>query len=134
MKVFFFVSFLYLFFSCAVHRPKEKGGDIQIHFLEQKFGFAITRNDFIQLYEYTSKWLGVPYRYGGNDMTGVDCSGFVCQVYRNVYHKILPRTTREEYNTLTPVKQNHIREGDLVFFSDDSGQVAHVGIYLKEDR
>ena len=39
-----------------------------------------------------NRWVGTPYRYGGMDRRGVDCSGFACEMYRRVAGVLLPRT------------------------------------------
>src|SRR5258708_782293 len=36
---------------------------------------------------FIGDWYGVPYRYGGADKLGVDCSHLVCRVYKDVYEK-----------------------------------------------
>jgi len=42
-----------------------------------------------------ARFLGTPYRFGGEGPTGIDCSSFVQQVFRE--HEIeLPRTAREQ--------------------------------------
>lgn len=40
-----------------------------------------------------SSYLGTPYRYGGLSQQGLDCSGFVHVVFRDVYQLSLPHTT-----------------------------------------
>jgi len=75
-------------------------------------------------------WLGVPYLYGGTTRKGVDCSGFV----RNVYSELgvnLPRTSREQFAFAIPVTKPTV--GDLVFFSRN-GRIHHVGIYTGNDN
>jgi cell wall-associated NlpC family hydrolase len=70
---------------------------------------------------------------GGTDKGGVDCSGFVTTVYKNVFHTDLPRTTAAQLTTGTPVKRSALKAGDLVFFRPP-GYPRHVGIYLDENR
>jgi cell wall-associated NlpC family hydrolase len=68
-----------------------------------------------------------PYVYGGNSLVnGVDCSGLVQQVYRQLGIK-LPRTTYEQAKAGKVVSVNDIRPGDLVFYG---GDYHHVGIYV----
>lgn len=80
------------------------------------------------------EWLGVKYRYGGNDKKGVDCSGFVNAIYREVYNTQLSRTSKSIYNECEKVKNKSLREGDLVFFNYDGKGISHVGIYLQNDK
>jgi cell wall-associated NlpC family hydrolase len=78
-------------------------------------------------------FLGVPYRYGGNSKQGVDCSGLTCNVYATAAKKQLPRSTREQYETGTPVEKGELQFGDLVFFNTTGRRPSHVGIYIEDD-
>ncbi|MFH0882830.1 MAG: C40 family peptidase [bacterium] len=80
-------------------------------------------------------WWGTPYAWGGNTRDrGVDCSGYVCAVYKTVYGINLPRTARTQYGKGRPIERNQLRRGDLVFFNTDGTGVSHVGIYLGGNR
>lgn len=78
-------------------------------------------------------WIGVPYKYGGNDKQGVDCSGFVCAIYQSVYGIQLPRTSKQQFEKSIKIKQEHLKQGDLVFFNPNTKNVSHVGIYMGRD-
>lgn len=82
-----------------------------------------------KLYEYIDGWVGVKYKYGGTGKEGVDCSGFVQQVFKNVFQKSLERTATAMVNQCKVIDKSDLSEGDLVFF-DISGKNSHVGIYL----
>ena len=83
-----------------------------------------------ELRDIASRYLGVTYVYGGSSASGLDCSGFVSIVYRELGVR-LPRTSREQFLTGIPVKQADLESGDLVFFDTlGRGAVSHVGIYL----
>jgi peptidoglycan DL-endopeptidase CwlO len=75
-----------------------------------------------------SRYLGVPYLYGGSSPRGFDCSGFTEYVY-GVLGISLPRTAQQQYNATTHVSRSSARPGDLVFFFS-GGMVTHVGIYI----
>ena len=77
-------------------------------------------------------WIGVPYLYGGNDRKGVDCSGFVHAIYLSVYKVNLPRTSKQMYAFCQKIKEEDLKEGDLVFFDYEGKGISHVGIYLSE--
>lgn len=80
-----------------------------------------------------SSYLGTPYRYGGISRQGLDCSGFVHVVFKDVYHLSLPHTTRKLRRLGLKVALSSAQRGDLVFFSGGVwGRVNHVGIYLGE--
>lgn len=75
---------------------------------------------------------GVPYRNGGNDASGFDCSGLVWYVFGQ--HGIpVPRTVSEQFTTGTNVATIELREGDLVFFTTTSPGASHVGIAVGGD-
>ncbi|MBM2841566.1 MAG: spr product [Bacteroidetes bacterium] len=78
-------------------------------------------------------FLGVPYKYGGNSKGGMDCSGLTCNVYESAVQKKLPRSTREQYQTGTPVEKDELQFGDLVFFNTTGRKPSHVGIYIEDD-
>ncbi len=70
---------------------------------------------------------GVPYRLGGSDPTGFDCSGFVQYVLRQ--HSVaMPRTVIEQFGVGdTPPA---IEAGDLLFFQTLGSKASHVGIAI----
>ncbi|MCU0844877.1 MAG: C40 family peptidase [Spirochaetes bacterium] len=74
------------------------------------------------------QYLGTPYRYGGENPNGFDCSGFVMFVYSKNGLR-LPRATVEQYRSGRPVSRRALGPGDLVFFSIYGGRISHVGIY-----
>jgi len=76
------------------------------------------------------EWYGVRYRTGGNNKTGVDCSGFTVAVYASLYGITLPRVSRDQYNNSRKISTTELKEGDLVFFNTRGHGVSHVGIYL----
>jgi cell wall-associated NlpC family hydrolase len=74
-------------------------------------------------------WEGTPHRLGGSSRRGIDCSGFVQRLYRDVFGRRIPRSTALLVKSGAPVASRQLRTGDLVFFKvPDKGR--HVGIYL----
>jgi cell wall-associated NlpC family hydrolase len=72
-------------------------------------------------------WLGVPYVFGGNSRSGIDCSAFTAAVYAK-FGIVLPDSPAGQWGMGTPVV-GPARAGDLVFWSEDhSGKPTHVGI------
>lgn len=85
--------------------------------------------------EVAKKYLGAPYKFGGNDLaTGIDCSGYVKKIFSrfNVY---LPRTARDiYYNSGYKIAKKNLDTGDLVFFTTYAKYPSHVGIYIGNDE
>ncbi|MCD8512752.1 MAG: NlpC/P60 family protein [Nitrincola sp.] len=73
-------------------------------------------------------WAGTPYRLGGTDKSGIDCSGFVQTIFTDAFDFQLPRSTSEQVNIGVPVQRHSLEPLDLVFFK--TGRTQHVGIYL----
>lgn len=63
--------------------------------LSRLYGVRLTPSDNIFLYNEGARWLGVPHRMGGLTKKGVDCSGFVAIVFREVYGKQLARSSAD---------------------------------------
>ncbi|MDJ0699839.1 MAG: C40 family peptidase [Woeseiaceae bacterium] len=76
--------------------------------------------------------VGVPYRYGGHSPSGFDCSGLVHYSYSQAGINV-PRTTSALWQRSTPVDQNDLRVGDILFFNV-AGKMSHVGLYLGKRR
>ncbi|NNE69579.1 MAG: hypothetical protein HKN29_04355 [Rhodothermales bacterium] len=74
-------------------------------------------------------WMGTPYRWGGEDRNGVDCSAFVQNVFRDALDLTLPRTTSQQQTAGLRVSRAALEPGDLVFFHTPK-RTDHVGIYL----
>jgi len=85
------------------------------------------------LYAFVDEWQGVPYKYGGMNKSGVDCSGFTGLLYDSVYDKKLPRTTSEISKVSKTVKQKDLQEGDIIFFDINGKKGSHIGVYLMND-
>jgi murein DD-endopeptidase len=77
--------------------------------------------------------VGLPYRYGGADLDGFDCSGLVYFIYRDLGFDV-PRTAADQQRSATVVDRQRLRPGDLVFFRTRGRRISHVGVYVGEDR
>ena len=94
-----------------------------------KWNSAEERNLFIRV---VKTFLGVPYRYGGSTLRGIDCSAFVKRVYE-IVDISLPRTAREQSQSGKWVNKGQLEEGDLVFFRTRRVN-DHVGIYIGNNQ
>jgi cell wall-associated NlpC family hydrolase len=75
---------------------------------------------------------GVPYRNGGSDPNGFDCSGLVQWVFAQ-NGRALPREVREQYRVGREVDADEVRAGDLLFFDTGARPASHVGIALDRE-
>lgn len=76
---------------------------------------------------------GAPYRSGGGDPNGFDCSGLVHYVYSQ--HGVpMPRVAREQFMVGKSVDRGRLEPGDLVFFSTVAPGASHVGIMIGGDQ
>jgi len=86
-----------------------------------------------QLRAAVRTWEGTPHQLGGNDRQGIDCSGLVVQLYRDLFGYHLPRTTAALAKTGRAIEAGPLLPGDLVFFRLPDGK-RHVGIYLEHGQ
>ena len=77
--------------------------------------------------------LGRPYRYGGHDTAGFDCSGLVSFVHASL-GITTPRTTLEQFRAARPVPAAELAPGDLLFFRIGGKRAEHVAIYTGDGR
>lgn len=77
--------------------------------------------------------LGVPYRNGGSDPSGFDCSGFIQYVFAR-HGTPLPREVRDQYRAGREIDLDDVQPGDLVFFETVSRGASHVGLVIGEGR
>ncbi|MGP6486560.1 C40 family peptidase [Duffyella gerundensis] len=88
-----------------------------------------------QLNDQLSQWHGTPYRYGGMNRNGIDCSGFVYLTFRDRFALQLPRTTKAQTDIGTRIDKEELLPGDLVFFKTGGGENGlHVGIYDTDNQ
>ena len=84
-----------------------------------------------RLYEFIDDWMGTPYRFGGQDKSGVDCSGLAQLLEAQVFGVDIPRSTGQQINVIKRKYEEELVEGDLIFFDYDGKKFSHVGVYLQ---
>lgn len=77
--------------------------------------------------------LGSPYRYGGSNPEGFDCSGLVLHVHGREGIEV-PRTAAQQFRAARPVDVTELAPGDLVFFRTQRRTVDHVGVYVGQGQ
>lgn len=86
------------------------------------------------LYYQVYDWAGTHYKYSGKTKKGIDCSGFVCRMYKDAYCIDLAGGSKDLFKTVCPLEKEELKEGDMVFFKIKKGQISHVGIYLGNNK
>jgi len=86
-----------------------------------------------RLVTYASRFLYRPYRYGGQDPSGFDCSGFTSFIFNN-YGLGIPRTSKAQSKEGKRVAIDKVEPGDLMFFGSKN-KVSHVAmVYSRENN
>jgi cell wall-associated NlpC family hydrolase len=75
------------------------------------------------------RFRGAPYRNGGSDPSGFDCSGFVQYVFGQ-FGTLLPREVRDQYRLGPSVDLEDVEAGDLLFFQTEGRGASHVGMAI----
>ena len=123
LAVFFLIS------ACATS-PKESRvtatGPTRPPVVKSYFGDTEIEKRLRQEYR---RWKGTRHRLGGTGSRGIDCSGFVKAVYKDVFNVDLPRTTKAQVRQGRSIPFDALKAGDLVFFQPPT-YPRHVGIYL----
>lgn len=87
----------------------------------------------VKLIKESFKYLGVPYVWGGEDPSGMDCSGFTQKVYCDRGMPI-PRTADLQFEVGQVVPRGQEQPGDMVFFETYCPGASHVGIYMGRNQ
>ncbi len=85
------------------------------------------------LVETALSFRGTPYRNGGSDPSGFDCSGFTQWVFAR-YGVSLPREVHDQFEVGRKIKLDDLQPGDLVFFHTVARGASHVGIVVAGDE
>ncbi len=84
----------------------------------------------LSIVKLAKQYLGVPYKYGGADPRGFDCSGLIYYLYKQ-HGMSIPRGATSQYKAANKISMNELQPGDLVFYSSDtSNSIQHVVLYI----
>lgn len=93
-------------------------------------GAAATRSSIV---DHALRFLGAPYRDGGETPAGFDCSGFTRYVF-GLAQVVLPRLAQDQARVGSALTVDESRPGDLIFFTTIAPGASHVGIVLDGGR
>ena len=88
---------------------------------------VLERNNLVH---YSYEFKGIPYKWGGSDENGFDCSGFTSHIFKRVGIN-LPRISGDQYKYAKTIHAKRAYMGDLVFFSEGE-KISHVGILVNQ--
>ena len=105
----------------------------ELNQLSDKLGIKLDSCNDTRLMSTVADWLGTPYRHAGYSKHGIDCSGFVSKIYKEVYGINLTHSSHSMiYQMKELVRKDDLKEGDIIFFRIHGKRISHVGIYLKD--
>ena len=122
--------------TIGAHLPNLKGSKIKFGNKEFEYlgEFDTGKHEKQKISEISMLYLNTPYLWGGKSIFGIDCSGFVQQVYKFCGIK-LPRDAYQQAElgeALSFVAE--AEPGDLAFFDNEEGRIIHVGIILENSK
>jgi cell wall-associated NlpC family hydrolase len=78
------------------------------------------------------KLLGAPYRSGGQNPQGTDCSGLIQQVYGNYFGQTKMNADQQFHKLEDQGDENihasELEPGDAIYFEDQNGHINHAAV------
>lgn len=84
-----------------------------------------------ELIEWSKRFVGLPYLWGGTSTYGYDCSGFTQMLCRRRGFS-LPRDAGPQANWdgVKTVDKSELQPGDLLYFGPSAKRITHTGMYI----
>lgn len=115
----------------ADHEPAVESRDIEPDEVDVPVVAKSTSIDPRLFKRIVDTYLGAPYKRGGGNLRGIDCSNLVASIYRDYDGTKLPESTRGLLRLSDVIELDQLQIGDLVFFKfAETRSPSHVGIYL----
>ncbi len=123
--------------GCSFHKRRGYNRKIAAYPSPAYKGFKSKKNVVYKksggtLEKIVKPWIGTPYSFGGESKRGIDCSGFVMQVFKKYKGMNLPHSTRETFKMGKNISKSGLKKGDVLFFGNWLG-VSHSGIYMGQN-
>ena len=91
---------------------------------------GMSNSERTDLIHYAYEFMGIPYKWGGDNEDGFDCSGFTSHIFKQ-QGITLPRVASDQYKVAKTIRGKRAFMGDLVFFSEGK-EITHVGILVNQ--
>ena len=97
--------------------------------------FAPRKLSIPELIDFSKRFLGLPYTWGGTSSYGYDCSGLTQMLYRQ-HGVAIPRDAAPQaaWSGFVPVERRDLEPGDLLFFGASPEKITHTGMYVGENH
>jgi cell wall-associated NlpC family hydrolase len=88
-----------------------------------------------EMLEFSQRFLGLPYTWGGTSTFGYDCSGFAQMLVRR-RGVLMPRDAQPQadWSGAAPVERKDLKPGDLLYFGGSAKEITHTGVYLGDGK
>lgn len=124
----------------VVAEPQGEGRWLQVRLADDRPGWVQAGDVSLtprtlgipEMLEFSKRFLGLPYTWGGTSSYGYDCSGF-SQMLGRRRGVSLPRDAQPQadWDGVVPVeKREDLRPGDLLYFGSSGKKITHTGIYM----
>ena len=108
--------------------------DLQEYSTPEDLNLKEVEDSQTALLHYCHYFLSVPYLWGGRSDMGIDCSGLVQNLYKQI-GIALPRDASQQVQKGKIVNFiSEVQKGDLAFFDNEEGAISHVGMLISSNR
>jgi len=114
-----------------VRLPDDRSGWIQTG----DVSLASKKMSIAETLEFSKRFLGLPYTWGGTSSYGYDCSGF-SQMLGRQRGISMPRDAQPQadWSGVIAVDRKDLKPGDLLYFGSSDKKITHTGIYLGDGK
>lgn len=93
--------------------------------------FSVRKLNIPELIDWSKRFIGLPYIWGGTSTFGYDCSGFTQMLCRRRGYS-LPRDSgpQADWPGMQTVDRAELQPGDLLYFGESAKKITHTGMYI----
>jgi gamma-D-glutamyl-L-lysine dipeptidyl-peptidase len=93
--------------------------------------FSVRKLSVAELIDWSKRFIGLPYIWGGTSTFGYDCSGFTQMLCRRRGYS-LPRDSgpQADWAGMQAVDRAELQAGDLLYFGESAKKITHTGMYI----